>query len=350
MKFGVGVAPEKSVGEVNIISSETPSFFREDVDELINYAKNSSNPVFVLDNCFRVLYKNRGVKKYIQRLDKGEKVFRFLPENAKFKVENMRDRDILATEFSNGEFRCNASIVSVGEFRILTLEQVATELCPSVSDVYNKMSGYDIKVDFPIGLKDFCKFNFDAVGVLLSEAVLEYKEKRRAVFFKSNTVLNSFLKVLERKEIKVFESIDLRFSGKEYVSAGSERDFALMVACMLVFCIAVSKDRCALIDINGIDGFTDVVVESNTALGDEEILDFAKLKYNKTINSEEKAWIHLLKLLADFNLWDFEPVGKLDGRVGFSLRMPVAEDFDEFSLRDVDRDYISKIVSALFSD
>lgn len=349
MKFSVGAALIRDAEAKEMPAPKTPRMLKDNLEDLIKYAKRSENPTFVLDEKCRMLYKNRYASRLTPGLKKGAGIYRFLPEEAGFELGQMQNLQILRTEFSKDEFHCTASVISVVECRVLVLDHISAELGAAAEDWFERMSGYDISIPVPVGGNVSRAFDFVTVNRLLNAAVDRYKTTQPIPFFNSAESLKSLLEQLRKQESKIYEKIKLKISGEEYISAGSERDFVLMIACMAAFCLAAGCEDTVSVEILGEHGFTDIYVEAETALKNSELLSFSKLKYAKDIKNEETGWIYLMKLLSDINLWDFSPTGAPDGKIGFSLRMEVAEDFKDLSLREADTEYISGIIALVFS-
>lgn len=354
MKFSVGVTLENeqenepNLGKEIASTPDKPRMLNDNIEDLVEYAKCSKNPIFILDENCRILYKNRYVNRIAPKLEKGEKINRFLPEGASYYIGLMEDRRILRTEFSKDEFRCSSAVVSVGDFNVVVLDYLGAELSEAVEEAIGRMSGYDVEIPIPAGIKGIRNFDFRAAEELLTEALERYKTTRPIPFFKSTDILKKLFESLKKKDSEIFERVKLRFSGEEYISSGSERDFVLTAACLISFCVAASKDGCAEVEVVGGDGFSNIYVSSNCCLTEKSRFDFSNLKYARDIKNEETGWLYLLKILSGTNLWELTSDTETEGRLGFMLRLAVADGFDGLELRDVEKDYLENIVARVF--
>lgn len=354
MKFSLGVAlAQKQEHGKNIATSLPPmpenSKISNNIDNLVEYAKGSRKPIVLLNEDQRIFFKNKYINKILPKLENGERINRFLSEETSFSIEQMQDRQILKTKFSKDELCFNSTIISHDGCYMVVLDHIGAEIGNAVSESLQRTSGYDIALPVPVGIKDLRGFDHRAANEILHEAIERYKTIQPIPFFKSTDIIKNLFDRLKKDKPEIFESINLNFSEHEHTSSGSERDFVLLIACATAFCVAISRDQKVSVEVFGGNDFNKVSVWAYSASDEKTITDFSDIRNFKDIKNEETGWIYLLKILSGINLWNISTIAEKSGKIGFLIELRVSDEFENFALQDVAKEFLSNIISRIFT-
>ncbi len=326
-------------------------------EELSEKLNTLEIPAILLDKELKVIARNTESAEFASFLRKGAKINRYLPEGDGEKVLAMNPCETFITSIKGNQSECRVNIVCGVNCRLVIFQPYQGKLNAEVLDKYKKMSGYDTTVELPRVENEPAKGGkrlASGMSEIIETVILGQSGLRGLPFFNSAVLLKSLLSEMANAAPRYSERIKLSLSSDELITEGSDKDFVLMAAFMMLFCLDCSTDGEVSADAKNIGG---ELVFSVSCKADSSVYGIAKLtsirKSFRTIDpefSESDFLIYMLKLLADGNLWDLNIGYGIDGRLDFTVRAPYVKSGEEFMVRDISGKFLQKLVAELFSE
>lgn len=303
-------------------------------------------PALLLDGDLKVIAKNTESLEFASKIRIGSKINRYLSEEGAVSVTDMQPGETRTERFTSEKLSCRVSVVCGNECRLFIFRPVGGGLRKGIYDKYRKMSGYDVIVSEP----EITPHEFKAgtgrenLAEIINRLLETHTATRRLPFFNVFDALMLIKGEIERYAPELAKRISVSYNGKKLFAEGSERDFALISIFVAAFCCDVSVDSRVYIEADALENelMLRVFCEGmHTA-------DSDSLHISESPLEEYGFWAHLIKLLADGNLWDFKAQINHRDKSEFVLRMPAVAAGEEFYIRDISTEFVRALVSAFF--
>ena len=138
----------------------------------------------------------------------------------------------------------------------------------------------------------------------------------------------------------------------EAIVSGSEQDFILIIAFVASVCVELSDKIYINLTESGGEAVCSISVDRLDLESQNLILNLYKDNHAAfdSETSDRKLWFHLIKLLADANLWDVATTRDDDGKIRFILSAPLTSPFDAIAFRDPTDEFFHKVVYLFFAE
>ena len=293
----------------------------------------------IIDERLHIIAKNRAAAKLLPDLRRNTRINRFLWEDDKEKIANMKKGQILQVCLVAKNQSYKASVICGEGYRVITFLPLYSPIHHSLNRIYEKSSGYDVNMQSPLPLGDGKIEN--TANAILSLLDINENSGENSIFSPSEMV-RSISSGLYTSGMKINVSV-IEEPGVIY---GAKYDFAMIVAYLISFFADTSRGKNIEITHSALNNNSLVTVSGDTYLTRKEIEEILKDKSNST---EFSYWFRILNLLAEGNLWKFYYNFSQEGKLCFCLASPVEEQFEKCVLRDVDKEYINKILKFVFN-
>lgn len=297
-------------------------------------------PILIMDDALKIVAKNKEASMYTSDIRIGAKLNRFIPESDIDKIKDMRSGEILLTSVNTEGAECRVNVLRGIDCRVAVLYPVGGGVFKGINEKYGRMSGYDLKLSkaSPMQIpKSDSHCVHGGIAEIVDRLASEHTVSQRLPFFDSGSVFARI--VSETKALSPCCSSRLICvpPGEKLITAGSERDFALMAAFAVAFCLDCSDGEVYASALK-LDDRIEVTVacEIGALIPDmSKVTEFRKYFGGlKGEMSEPAFWAYLLRLFADSNLWELDVRVSGGNRLEFIVRMPFIKSGEEFWVRD----------------
>lgn len=319
-------------------------------DVLAERIPQMNEPAILLGDDLKIISKNASASALFFDLRRGRGIRKFLSPQDEICISEMLSGQVSGIELINGETHYGATVVCGDEYRFIVIRSIAAGIQSGIEVIYGRSSGYDMNLDVPDVLSDSpVNFRQKELHDYILKLHEELKITRNRPCFNASAVMRMFGNEMNRHSPKLRRLLDISVESAGLVVLGSECDFAMILAYISYFYIGASADTRVSICIYENGGNAVVSMSAPTDLSPYEA---ACINSARNVGDMDSTgyWFHLVKLLAEGNLWDFEVMTEEDGTVFFTLRMPLSDErFDNCVFRDIDPLFLRRIIEFVFS-
>lgn len=314
--------------------------------ELSEYVKTLSVPAVLLDEKLKIISKNSEAATTVRGLRKGISVKKFVSSADFAKLAEIEMGQSVYAEFLCDGMCYGATVVGGFDFRLAVLRPLDSGIRCSISSLYEKISGYDLKINAPeteiLSENSFTR----AMSAFFLHKLDELSAVRELPFFNAAAVVKSIFGELSRFSRRKYEKIHASVSSDELVISGSAHDFALFVGLLLAYCVDICAEERFVFEASSLGNEAIFRVAVNTDLSFGEMRRFTG---NVNMDDELSFRLYMLRLLADGNLWEFRSGQDYEGRLTFTLRTLLTTPFGTPCLRDVSNEKLRELIRLLFA-
>lgn len=318
-------------------------------EALTNHINTTDAPAFLVDSGLAVICKNRSSAKYTAGMTVGKAITKFISNEDAEKISKMTKGEVVSISITRQAETIGATVLCGEDCRLITLDPLSVGIYSSVTEFYGKMSGYDHNIPQDgVPSSAYTERAREITRIVLNLLDL-HKEVRRLPCFNVSSALHSIateIKQLSRKNSKAFR---FDIPQTETMIFGSEQDFLLISIFLSTFCADVGHTAFIELFEAGNEAICRI-----TAVGEKRPHQKARFtpsnQFFDGLNGDmgdAQFWSHLIRLIADSNLWDFLTDNDQNGNLRFTLRAPMGEPFKDIIFRDISNAFISRLF-ALF--
>ncbi len=323
------------------------------MEELIDHR---DMPMILTDDKLFVLKKNKPASSISSGLRRGAKITRFLPAADQALVPDMQPREILSTTLQFDTMPAREVLVVCGcGFRLFVFASVGASLCRRVDELYAKMSGYDsLKSEPP--LESAFRLSEKKFASLLSNMLVSSAEEFRRVrglpFFNLSSIIDMVYCCIRDSRDGTRNKVRIGSFSPTLTTEGNPRDFALILSFAISFCMDVRSEGEVLLSVSEHHDDTVVSVSCDSGSSSYGLARMIR-PWKPTASSPEPNdgmgfWLHMVRLLAEGNLWDFTSDIELGGGFTLSISVPRVGSVDSYLIRDSRPKELVDIVSVFF--
>lgn len=316
------------------------------LERLLCEAENANEPTVVLDAELKVAGKSRTASKYTCGIRVGARIDRFLPEGDAIRLGEMLEGEVFTTSVVTAKTKCRVNAVRYADCYVLVFRPLSGGIREEMLSRYGRMSGYDLRLDMDTDNENAPAQAQSRLSCIVEALIDESEAMRRLPFFDAASVLNRIKDEASRRRGVYGKRLNESFSLKHALAEGAERDFALVSAFAIGFCLDFGEGE---VDITLENEENELEIIISCALGEDvgrathavSYLDITKRGFDET-----KLAAYSARLLAEANLWELytEVCG---GRISFTLRMPYIKSGEEFFVREISAEFLREIVALL---
>lgn len=299
------------------------------------YFESIGRPLLIVNKELVLIARNSKAAALFPGLTVGAGLYLLFGKNAR-RVSELLPRQVLCAELYLFGTPCAVTVIGGNERLLVLFDSVETRIEKTVFDACGRMSGYDLKLEYPKHISEsgtpvLTKGLFGDDAEFLFRVLSERKNARELLTFNAGEVFSAVI------ETTGGESFSVLTKSADMNAFGSMRDLAVAAAYILSFFKRNPGGDKAEIRTVSDHLSVSFCVEGATNLpeGEAKLLFSERPVRAKPTDrvAEESFWLYLIRLLTETNLWSLETEYK-NGRALFRLTLPAAEQDACCVLRD----------------
>ncbi len=311
------------------------------VEGITEKLEAGSVSALILDENLKIAYKTSSVSEVAVGFKIGSPISRFVSERDLHTLSCLAANESFCASFDTGYTRCGAVFIGCEACKIAVLSPFYADMLGCVDNEYERMSGYDITLGGNMKTEEAMAESADVrmqnMLKLLSETLAGLRNVHGLPFFNASAVVRSLIEATGSVRGINRDAFEVENASEEVYICGSQRNFALVIAAAVSFCVNRLSGGKISVAVSTTD--SEATVEVSAALNassyktrtDQRFFENGK-PFNVNMQDESFS-MYLSKLLADANLWDINIESK-NGKTVFSVSAPLLITGNELVVRD----------------
>ncbi len=317
-------------------------------DDFESFINTFEHPIIVTDGDLKIISKNNATKYYTAGAEIGKTIRGCFSDEEEIRIRDLKIGETLCCELKYRSAVYGANVFGLADRRMIVVNPVSSRLCESIRTLYERMSGYDMKIpgDSLFGEGLARRIRSKSASALLTDLLQNNLSKQKTAFFDIAQTVADFAEALDSIGIPVSVN-NCSFGEEKTVVAGFEDEFMLLLA-VAVFLNGFGDNGIVFeIERDGKRVYCRITGDVPSDIADMEFgtrIDASK-RFEGELG-EKRFWSYLGHLIANANLWDvsFEKTGE---KTVFTISSELTSPYTGCIFRD-EKNTMAKHIAEMF--